>query len=553
MEKRVKSCLKGIEKFGILVICMTMILVTGMLWKENTRHSTEIEKVPDGWYYFNNGKKEQVTLPATIKQKEGRPLTLYYDLDDDNMIGKMITTKGAEYHLEIFANGMQIYEYREDGFRKNAAMRAKVDCNAEINEYFRDGTLVMEYFAAPDGEYHIPQVYMGSRSDIYNSQYKSVVINVSMNCMMILFAVICVGIYWYLKANNLKDTRILDLAVFLFICAFWSVTDIPTVQQLTTIESLTCYLSFVAFSVMAVPMIYFVRNTLEKQRGVSLDIMIAVFYFNIIIQSILYYLQKYEMVQMLFITHILLFIGVVLCVWNLWKEYKAEKNRDVKSVLMAFAVLGAGGVIALSLYWTLHLSFYEVIFEIGIFAFILLLLTGIVVSITDQTRLQMEMAAYERLAKEDKLTSLGNRRALDEYVLEIQENISNIDNAIMLFFDLNRLKHVNDQYGHRAGDELILGAGRCINNAFEDQGQSFRIGGDEFCTIIINPEETEEELMAKLDREIEAYNVNSEFKVSIARGAEYLKRPDGSMQSISDWKYHADQKMYENKKKNQTK
>lgn len=43
---------------------------------------------------------------------------------------------------------------------------------------------------------------------------------------------------------------------------------------------------------------------------------------------------------------------------------------------------------------------------------------------------------------------------------------------------------VNDSIGHDAGDELLIGAARCIREAFSHLGDVFRIGGDEFTAIL---------------------------------------------------------------------
>ena len=52
-----------------------------------------------------------------------------------------------------------------------------------------------------------------------------------------------------------------------------------------------------------------------------------------------------------------------------------------------------------------------------------------------------------------------------------------------IVMDVNWLKQTNDQYGHRAGDELLCCAARCIREAFYRAEDCFRIGGDEFAVI----------------------------------------------------------------------
>ena len=50
--------------------------------------------------------------------------------------------------------------------------------------------------------------------------------------------------------------------------------------------------------------------------------------------------------------------------------------------------------------------------------------------------------------------------------------------------DVNGLKTVNDNLGHAAGDELLVGAAKCIQQCFGNSGKVFRIGGDEFIAMI---------------------------------------------------------------------
>ena len=55
-----------------------------------------------------------------------------------------------------------------------------------------------------------------------------------------------------------------------------------------------------------------------------------------------------------------------------------------------------------------------------------------------------------------------------------------------IVIDVNWLKQTNDQYGHRAGDELLCCAARCIREAFYRAEDCFRIGGDEFAVIMVD-------------------------------------------------------------------
>lgn len=93
------------------------------------------------------------------------------------------------------------------------------------------------------------------------------------------------------------------------------------------------------------------------------------------------------------------------------------------------------------------------------------------------------------------------------------------ENFIVFVFDINGLKTINDTFGHDAGDELIIGASRCIKKAVGDTGRCYRIGGDEFVVVTNMEKEIAQEVLVRLDEETKRWsNEKSAFSLSIAPG-----------------------------------
>ena len=65
-----------------------------------------------------------------------------------------------------------------------------------------------------------------------------------------------------------------------------------------------------------------------------------------------------------------------------------------------------------------------------------------------------------------------------------------------MYIDLNGLKRVNDQFGHRAGDELIVRAAMAAAEVFAED--VYRVGGDEF--VVLRFDITQEEFAARTDQ-----------------------------------------------------
>lgn len=89
---------------------------------------------------------------------------------------------------------------------------------------------------------------------------------------------------------------------------------------------------------------------------------------------------------------------------------------------------------------------------------------------------------FEYLSFHDSLTGLNNRA----YINSILDSLS-FDSATTVFsFDIDKLKYVNDTYGHAEGDLLILSVASLIKKCFRDEDVLARMGGDEFMAILSN-------------------------------------------------------------------
>ena len=147
----------------------------------------------------------------------------------------------------------------------------------------------------------------------------------------------------------------------------------------------------------------------------------------------------------------------------------------------------------------------------------------------------------ESMSFYDQLTGLKNRYAMEGYVSRLARGKV----LGLVFADITGLKRVNDEEGHKAGDELICRCASILRDCF-GQHQVFRIGGDEFCIIcegIGQKELNDKIIQIKKEMEgrqaimafgsvwVESYNQNFEQLLTQADGLmyqdkrEYYNRP----------------------------
>jgi len=108
-------------------------------------------------------------------------------------------------------------------------------------------------------------------------------------------------------------------------------------------------------------------------------------------------------------------------------------------------------------------------------------MTAVVVRLGMSDRENRELLEQVRT---DALTKLGNQGRMQVDLPIRVAQASESEPISLLLFDLNGFKHYNDTFGHPAGDELLVRFGAALRDAVGEDGDAYRIGGDEFCVLL---------------------------------------------------------------------
>ncbi len=111
----------------------------------------------------------------------------------------------------------------------------------------------------------------------------------------------------------------------------------------------------------------------------------------------------------------------------------------------------------------------------------------------DITERMLHEQKLEKLANNDILTGLANRPFLLSHLKHSLEKASR-DNQMLalLMFDLDRFKDVNDSFGHKAGDELLINVAARLTDRMREGDLIARLGGDEFALVLDNLKHVED-------------------------------------------------------------
>lgn len=149
----------------------------------------------------------------------------------------------------------------------------------------------------------------------------------------------------------------------------------------------------------------------------------------------------------------------------------------------------------------------------------------------------------------DSLTGVGNKAAYVKKLAEINEQIEaeGLEFAIVMI-DMNSLKRINDEFGHKAGDNYISGCCHIICEAFK-HSPVYRIGGDEFVVILQgqdyeNRKEIVEELKNEYVKSYEQEDTDPWLRYSAAVGMAENASDDYTAELVFK---RADKAMYKDK------
>ncbi len=125
-----------------------------------------------------------------------------------------------------------------------------------------------------------------------------------------------------------------------------------------------------------------------------------------------------------------------------------------------------------------------------------------VVSSMDITENVKNQELIKEMAYLDALTKIPNRRQLEEDVNDYVTHNKD-KNATMLFVDLNHFKSINDNFGHKFGDAILVAIAQYLNNESCVKYHAYRYAGDEFILFFDNEDYKLDEVIASIKQRFE--------------------------------------------------
>ena len=167
-----------------------------------------------------------------------------------------------------------------------------------------------------------------------------------------------------------------------------------------------------------------------------------------------------------------------------------------------------------------------------------------------QDNLRNDLEQSVNLAVKDGLTGLFNRRYFDIHLKQMIEKANKESIKLyLLMCDIDNFKHVNDTYGHQAGDKVLTTVSRILKNTLRVTDLIARFGGEEFTILLTDIDiskaiETAERVRVKIEyMDFHIEDQIEPLKKTISIGVTEYKKEE----SIESFIERADKAMYEAK------
>ena len=493
---------------------------------------------------------KDVSLPyRTENGQKGNEISITRIMEEDFEDGMFLRIRASMQDIAVIAKGEIIYESKRSNggaltFPEVSMWHlVKIPGNMENEELTIEFSTQIETFKGL-----VNPIYYGTEGallkDLISRNYTGLIVGI----VMLLAGIISIIISFAL--GKLDDRRLFYIGTFSVAAGIWTLAELRILQFVTGNRFILGGISYLMVPLMAVSLLrYFGIVFLEKYSKI-------IYRISVVLAVCLVLLLAFQTFGILpFISgvaYVNFLLGLII-VWLaavIFYEAVLLRNKKVGKYGIYMGLLVVSGLMEIITFFTKdfeHMSQYSKL-GFGLFLFCMLLESiryfNSILTLNHKTKFLEEMAYTDILVE-------GNNRAAYERDLDLILDSPNYKIFGFVLVDINRLKQINDIYGHASGDNAIIICYQLLFKVFGNMGKCYRLSGDEFACIV---KETDEEVLREavnaLNREVDREDEQQEYPFSLAVGyGLYEKCNMDERKNFSQFFHEVDQRMYGKKKR----
>ncbi len=534
------------------VIITTAVLVAILFDLSNTGlpdiNNDEILSFNDGWTYsIDGGEFLACDSPTDLTGQPANSIILKNvvpdDIDDNFESLYFINSRNF---IEISVNQNVVYVLDETKLSTIGEAPGVLPLIVELGDIQKDDEITVEMRPAY-GKAEVDSFYLTEKSNALFHMLNREFISFVLSAFMVMLGVGEVVFYIFIS-NKKQATHMLHLGFFTAVTGFYTFTTLPMIGMFLREPYIYSVASYLLLYLMPIPILFFVCTAYKLKHDQHLYVLM---YMHIALWLVVIVLQSYNIVDVrMSLSYFHMLIGLSLFVLAVTAVYEIfiQKNAKIREFGVSALVLCIFSAIDMFTYYTNNEAYRSTFLRIGVIGFSGILLAEFLRELSESVKEKERTKLYEKLAFEDILTSTKNRTCFERDFEQIKSQPELLNKLSLGMFDINGLKQINDNLGHKQGDILIQSAATSLKTAFSEAANVYRMGGDEFSLISTDITQKDiPDLMKNLEQKIEEINETLEFKLSIAgRICVYDDQQDNNPDDLLK---RVDQEMYDRKAK----
>lgn len=412
-----------------------------------------------------------------------------------------------------------------------------------------------------DSVFTLPFIYIGSKHDLIRSFLSYHRLAIFVGAFFVVYSCLLISLGIFLALIRKKYLPVILSAVFsmffgLYTYSYNDIFCIVSDQDMffTMIEYVSLFFIPLIISVI-------LYSTHPEIGNVTQHFIIGINAIIPVVVGILHYSDFLYMNRLILPVQFVILAEIILILPQLIRGYfvkrdKREHSDDYTGIdaenyfIMGFIMFIICALIEIIVLFILRsrknltLSSYTgniSFLTLGMLFFVICLFIYYFLNGTDHISTAIVKSHLEGIAYTDPLTGLLNRGMCNKYVETLTGRYAIVN------FDLDRLKYVNDTYGHPEGDRMLRTFAGILRECFDKADIIGRTGGDEFVAIFKDPEDGLcDRCINELDKRIRSFNDREDkVKLSVSVGCAYSDETTNG--DYPDVFHLADIRMYEMK------
>ncbi len=531
----------------ILLLFLSILFVVSLLGITNNYRIPILDSrdLNEGWYHVISDDNEipLETLPTRLDIYNDETYTIRMSLPFNFNRSQKILIRTSLANLMVHLDDVLLYEASFKAENTYASTWHVIEVPQASEGKFLSLTFDTPY-ASMRGI--LNEISFGDRGMLIASMFREFGMRLAIGLLTFFIGLSLLMISIVLRKENYHT---IYLGVSAIIFSFWLISESRMLQLIIGNPNILGGLSYIAIALSPVTLALYIGHSLITDYKKFYDIAAIIFFINTLSVIALHYSGLASFFETVPVSIILLICGLIATLLFFILEYKKYQKKVTLRALFVFSLVAVFALLEVIIFSQSNFRQTADFVVIGLGVILTVVFIGYVQFSLRNYKGSLERHVYERLAYTDQLTGAMNRFA---YFKDVHDFKSTTD-AIKLqlvYFDLDKLKDINDKFGHAVGDEAIRHAYQIIKKTFGTRGQCYRMGGDEFVCIIKDFKDSSIDADLKLfNDQCLIFDQNTPYKFNVSVGVSIYDSNENV--SIEEALIKSDHRMYEHKQSKQ--